>query len=382
MAKDKDKPRYNRRLYAGIPHALVPTSRKILMGQAKKTVLSAYKPAFTELTTEESTLRAIDAKRASDNRYYNDWLQSKAAQFQAAAASSAAAQASQGHDIAQQAASDYSNLRNQLVQSNPGAVTNPNQQSQFDITPQAHRNLELIASARETNARANVAATDTAQMASSANFSTIAMRESQRQGDLYKSMSAITTARQKLAAARTGDAQKEAARLLDREITKAQAAMTIQGQRAATRVQAASLGETTRHHKAQEAQDKAQLAHDIKYDNAKLTEDIRNHNLINAAKKVSGQQQKAKLNQAFRASVASTVTWMKSQHFTTVADAMKAAQKKKGTDALISKAAAQLYLEGRIHGSALSSLQTIGFKIPNQWLTVPTTPGWGNLPAS
>src|SRR5689334_9102231 len=59
---------------SGQPDALKERTKSSLKTQAMKTVADAYAPSLEDNSRLADRVRALDAKRQSDNAFYNQWL--------------------------------------------------------------------------------------------------------------------------------------------------------------------------------------------------------------------------------------------------------------------------------------------------------------------
>lgn len=365
------KPRYNKRLYKDIPKPLRPLTNKRLRRQAAVTIKKSYRPAFSELNTEATTMQNLSAKRSADNAFYLDWLNTKTDQHNAAQAASLAAAGAQQQGIATQAAQDYNNLRDKLVkEASPGAVTNPNQQAAFNVTPEAQRGISMVANEREKFAASRDRSIASGAAMKSSNFATMAAMQASNQSDLFKAMSEISGARKKLIFSRAADTSKEAARLLDREITKAQAAMTIRGdagQLAESR-RAAQAGERTTR-RGQDI-DAATAAADRAFDYAELKTKNATDLLELAQKGKIANQQQGYVNKQITQGIYSGMSAFNSLGLKgkSINEAARIIWKKNpDIGALLSQAAAQMSVRGYIGRNTAKALKASGYKIPKSF---------------
>lgn len=237
-------------------------------------VKTAYAPAVKELSLREQRVKAIDDKRAADNRYYNNWLNS---QHQAlASAAQAGDQALEGAAQSVQAATGaaYDQAKQGAIQQLsqlPGTVSDfshANALGQID----AHKGT-AVGQVGATAGQA-LAGIGTGQglreLAGANNFATIAALEAKRTADTWGGLQDLSSERLKLSASQAGDTSKAIQDALGQELTKAQsnrdysAVMERLGQSAANnaslaanrrsgqRHAASTLAETIRHNQQME----------------------------------------------------------------------------------------------------------------------------------
>lgn len=213
-------------LNPNIPAPLKQRTPKFLRAQALSTVKTAYEPVYKELDQRETRVKALSDKRASDNQYYLNWLNT---QHQALVGGAQAAdQALEGtvktlqtntgaaYDQAKTAA------QQQLAQL-PGTVSDFSDASAFGQID-AHK-ASAVGQVGATGQQA-LAQTGTAQgmreLANANNFATIAALESKRVGDTWGALQDIGSDRLKLNSQQAQDVSKQIQDALAQELTKAQ----------------------------------------------------------------------------------------------------------------------------------------------------------------
>lgn len=212
-------------LQTDIPDPLKQRTQDSLKQQASSTIASAYAPAETELTQQETRAKSIDAKRSRDNQYYLDWLTARSGELNAHAQAADQALIQRNDQIAAETAAHNDALKSNLVasaQATQGNVSDPNSSTAFNNTAaEGIRSNDVVANQRA--ASASFVSSNEKQNASdqAVNFAQIAASESRRQADTYKTLSGVADERTKLALSKAADSSKEVARLLDGEISKA-----------------------------------------------------------------------------------------------------------------------------------------------------------------
>lgn len=204
------------------PDALRERTQSSLQAEAEKSLADAYKPAEVALTSEASRAQALSAKRAADNIVYRTWME----QQQAAAATQAAgAQQRYEQYLAGQQAAATQDLQGQAraaAQGTPGTVSDMKDSTAIKGLSADEKRSE----ANVANARAATAALIPAMQAQQQNLA-LATRgsydagEARRVGDENKDLTAVMSAREKLATSKAADVIKEFTRLKDNEYTKA-----------------------------------------------------------------------------------------------------------------------------------------------------------------
>lgn len=213
-------------LQTGTPEPLRERSSASLRAQALKTVNSAYAPADASLTSRQTAISALDAKRRIDNQYYSDWLTGQQRSADAVSATSDAAllaQAGQLHGAAQAAGDGQQQQAIGQAAATPGTVSDPAQSTALQGL--SANTTKSVGAADIANAAAiSQVARSGAQRATlqASNYAQAAALEARRQGDTFSSLAKLSddTTAEKLNKA--ADTNKEVSRLLDNEVTKAQ----------------------------------------------------------------------------------------------------------------------------------------------------------------
>lgn len=210
---------------------LSPQTPEALRKQAADTIGISYKPIYTDLNSQQGQAQALDAKRASDYKYYQNWLAQ-----QGAALSEHNATANQ---TLTNALGAISQVQNAYVQGNPQDQAAVAQYGTGPSAADAQTNAGLLANSvaggKATAATSQAtgvtkAATDTNELhATVANDFGFADANRQKQvADLNTVLSGIAANRTKAQAAQAGDTAKEIARLEGVEISKAQSQENFQ----------------------------------------------------------------------------------------------------------------------------------------------------------
>ena len=285
------------------PNPLAPLSPQQIQQQAAKTVNSAYSGAFSNLDNQTQQAQNLYHTQQADDAAFNQWLASNAQAMQAQTdnvnqhltdilTQMRSAQAAALNPIpAQQAASVASSNPDISQQQLQNAAAHADQP--FINAAEAHANTQGIAQA-EAGMHGNALMVGSAQVAQGR----IEQTRAAQFDTLNKTLNTIASDRAKLTAARTGDINKEIARLQGVEISKAQylqnqnvlqqqLGIKQQTANAATQnantntynaqIKALADQETARHNAAMEAINKTHYANQNAHDAAVLAETQR-HN--------------------------------------------------------------------------------------------------------
>lgn len=200
---------------AAQPQAQAPNPLKLLSGpqitkQATNTISKSYAPSYLDLKQQGNEAKAISAKRTSDNKYFQSWLDTQAAALQAHA-DAAHAQLS---GLTQQ----LTNEQNQLY---GGEAPVGGAEGQALGTNQTGTKGQLNSSA--LGSVANIATGTDALGSARANNENVILSGQQKQtADLNTALTNIANQRSKLQSSETGDIAKEIARLQGVNISVAQ----------------------------------------------------------------------------------------------------------------------------------------------------------------
>jgi hypothetical protein len=340
---------------------LAPTPQKQLYKQAMKTINMTYKPELHDLDTQQTRVQAIAEKQRSDNQAYNAWLTTKSSQLDANATAADAALQQRQQEIATTAGDQLANIRGQLVgqaQAREGVTTNPAQAGAFDTEAHGAQGISQVQNERIRTSQMIDSNAKAANTASASNFAFAAANEANRQSRLWKAMADIGDARQKAILNRAADSQKEVARLLDREIQKAQIRSTIKGNKA-------KLAETTRHDMATEGETHR---HNLSTEQvAGLRAQIAQQQADIAASKVAGTTAQT---QAAYTQVIHNGTTLLGSKFPSGIGRQKAIAylTQHGMDPLYATTAWELKKLGHLTPSTVKALNQSGYtQIPGQW---------------
>lgn len=263
------------------PRPLKERTPSSLTKQAYNTVAKAYAPGEQQLDQRSQDIKAISDKRALDNQFYLNWLSARHAQLATHAQAAEQQLIAAAGGIQNQTMQDYGAVQQRLKDTaaqQPGNVSNPEQATAFNLTPEAKRAVDL-AGVQANQTLDRVSLNDKAIADGEANnFAFMAAQEAKRVADTWQQLHDVADDRMKLELARGQDAAKEISRLLDNEITKANAnrdyaaaasRLGIQQQNADTAVGRLALGNKSLKHKT--AVDQANLK--IKRGQLKVSQD-------------------------------------------------------------------------------------------------------------
>lgn len=278
-------------LASGVPTALKERSRAGVLKEAKRSINTAYAPAEKELSLQESRNKALSDKRAADNKVFLDWQTAQAAKLQAGAEQADAAVAARQQqiqsDLATQAAAAQQNVLAQAA-ARIGNVSNPAQSTALDLSNERLRGLDLLAAERTRTSQQIGTNAERNAKAQSNNFAIAAAAEARRVAETWAEASKLGDERQKLVLQKAADANKEAARLFDNEISKADknrqyaAAATELGIK--SDIDAQKLAADAADKAASRALERRKLRTSTKLANKKLSSDLRIHKDNLAAK--------------------------------------------------------------------------------------------------
>lgn len=272
------------------PNALKERSPQGLRKEAKRLVETAYKPAEVELSQQEGRIKAIDEKRKTDNEYFRQWLARESAKMREEAATADQLLHDRGRQIQQDLSTDLAALEKGIVdqaQNRTGTVSNIEGTPLADLSPERQRAAESVANERQRTQALTGTIGRTQQLGEAANLAHAAARESKRVADTWNALKDVSDERTKLRFQKAADIAKEIARLLDREIEKAQGnrefdavveKLGLQAEdldrkrrrdRQEARIDREKLDETRRHNRSTEGTDRAELRRKSRRDRAK-----------------------------------------------------------------------------------------------------------------
>lgn len=259
----------------GGPRSLMQRTPSSIRHEAQRTISTAYRPVFQTLSDQERKVKAIDAKRASDNQYYLDWLSAQTAKLNAGAQAGESAIQNRQDAIQNEIAQAYGALPGQLQAQSAaraGNVSDPTENTQVgaQVAGGMSRDLGLI-NAERTATTDQIANTQAArQQLTGDNAAFIASLDAKRQADTNDQLTGISDKRLQAAQQKAADATQEVARIKSQQIDVANANRDYQAvleklgiSKAQTKLDKAKLGETVRHNKAAERIRNKQLGIDI-----------------------------------------------------------------------------------------------------------------------
>lgn len=364
------------------PSPLKATPPKVLKKQAQSTMRRVYKPAFKELGREEKRLESLSNKRKADNAYYLDWLNKQSQQLtaheDAARTELIGAQQQAGREIED----GYNSLRDHLVstgEQTPGVISDPGDANAFDVSNQAQRDRELVGAERQKTMDQLRSREGMASVMQANNFATVAAAEARRTADRWEGLSKIAGAKDNLRLTRAADTAKEVARLLDREIQKAQ----IRGEQRASATSAALEAKRFGLDAKKLGLEAEEFDYEKEYDNrnfklkgAELGEDKRWHDIQAKLKGKKNHQEKAEANHQVTTIIQEGISLIaQKKNWQKLLGTKKGKQKLAlilgGPDFLGSPLAAQTAVElvatGKITGSQQKNWKQIGYVPPPKW---------------
>lgn len=267
------------------PGALKAKSFKSMKKQAKKTVNPGFKAPLHDIKSQTKSTLAYDEKRAADNQFYLDWLDSTSKQMAAHARAADLDLQTRQQQMQDSAATALQAMRDELVQNAPNegsTVTNPNQALSFDLSDEAQRGLSQIANERNRTSQDVLSGAQTANAQRQSNFALMAASDANRQADTSKRLAELGDTKIKIKMERAAARATEVARLLDQEISKAESRINMKNLAAQTALQLRAqrlekkkfrfdkrealklANEEIRHNKATESIDEDTLAETIR----------------------------------------------------------------------------------------------------------------------
>lgn len=271
-----------------VPNPLKERSPQGLREEARRLVETSYKPAEKELSQQEARIKAIDEKRARDNQFYLQWLSAQSAKMRSEAAAADQLIADRSRAVQDELRKNMSQLQNDIVAAANSRVGNVSKATAntpaLDLSANMAANNAEIANARQgQNLEAGISQ-QSQQLGAAANFAFMAAQEARRQADTWNALKDVADKRDKLTLQKAADIAKEVARLLDREIDKANANREFGAVQARLGLDAAKLEETRRSNRAKERIARGRLREQQRHnraterqDRAKLRETIRNN---------------------------------------------------------------------------------------------------------
>lgn len=357
---------------------LAPTSPKALRRQAAATMRAIYKPAFKQLGREESRMLSISEKRKADNAYYLDWLTKQSAQLTAHQDAANAALTAAGDDVASDLETGYSELRDKLVAtgaSQPGVISNAGEAVAFDVSGQAQRDRELVAAERQRSQDQIAASGDSSAMAQANNFAVMAAAEAKRVSDVWKGLSELGDAKQKLRLSKAADTAKEVARLFDREIQKTQVRGQISSAQAQAALEAKRFGLDLKEFGLDLEKfnfEKTESNRKYGLEKRKIRETEEYHDATTELKRAKTRQEKVEASQKITAIIqegVSTIAANKRLHKLLENDPQKLKRHlmKILGSATAANAAVELVRTGELNSTTRADLKQLGYIIPPKW---------------
>lgn len=373
------------------PSALEGQTQKEIARQARKTVRSAYKPTLKDISQQEKDANAFSQKRAIDNKYYLDWLNTQSAQLDAHAAAADATVRDQQAAIQGNAEQAMLAMRQQLMDqgnATAGNVSNEAEANAFNVTPEAVHAIGGLVNERALSEKMMGTNAQQQGIADKSNFALIAGSEANRQADLMQKLSDLGDERTKARLEQAGAQQAEVARLLTQEIDKAKAKVDMRNMAASQALanRAQNLEQKKYRFDVRSTfRDQQATNEDTRHDNhaqdAAQAETERHNQATEALTKkgIVADQQKAadasaadakKQSQETTANIESGITYIKTAKGLKGESVRSLTQKltNHGMDPLLASAAAQLATDGKLSPATIQKLKSIGYVIPPNYL--------------
>lgn len=204
------------------PDALKERTQEGLRSRAEELIKTAYAPRHAELDHREQQIKALDEKRAADNRYYSEWLatQQQKLQQQAKAADATLDQTlSDAQAATLAAAKDLQQTAQGNMEGSAGNVSQAegSTASRMLALGQATSNAlqaQQQGAIRKDSHSANLRLAEHA----AAYLGQMAASDAKRQGETNKAQRELIDDRRVVALEQAADAAKEVARLQDQQI--------------------------------------------------------------------------------------------------------------------------------------------------------------------
>lgn len=364
---------------ASAPYSpLAAMSPKELRQQAAQTMRAIYKPAFKQLGREQSRMLAISNKRKNDNAYYLNWLDKKSSQLQAHQDASNAALIQAGQDAQADTATAFTDMRDKLVtqgEQTPGVVSNPADATAFDVSGAANQAQELIQTERQRTTDQLGSLEDAHAVAAASNFAFIGAQEAKRTADQWEALSKLGDAKQQLRLSKAADTAKEIARLLDREVQKAQIRGNISSAQAQAALEAQRFGlDVDKFRLDAEKFNFEQTESNRKFglEKEKHNETVRWHNIEAQLKGAETRQEKQQANQKVTAIIQegiSTIAQNKNlqKRLDKNPEAVRRRLMKVLGSATAANAAVELVTTGKLNPTTRQDLRALGYVVPPKW---------------
>ncbi len=209
---------------SGQPDPLKERTRGSLVKEATGTVKTAFAPAEAEYTQQESKIRALDAKRQTDNTHFQTWLANEQSKLNAQAATADSELERRQADIQTQTQQGYQAAQAEATKragATAGNVSDPSQSKSLDFSAAATKANEMVANQRTQSASMMGSAQTRAQGNASVVLATGAQLEQRRQSETGAALSDLRGERKTLALKQAAAAAEEIQRLFGVEIEKA-----------------------------------------------------------------------------------------------------------------------------------------------------------------
>lgn len=214
-------------LVRGIPQPLAQRTPQGIRRLARRNIVQSYRPVFADLREQERQVRALDEKRAADNRYYQEWLDNRMRELTAQSDAFAADIANRQQQLAAQQQAMFAAAGDSLTHANmarSGRVTLGDQEqqaAQSALAPHESFAGNLMAAEQSRTLGQQRIDGDALRAAAANALLAHAAEDSRRQSETARALSDIAGERNKAKAQRAADLQREIARLLDQEVSKA-----------------------------------------------------------------------------------------------------------------------------------------------------------------
>lgn len=210
---------------SGLPAALTPMTRRGIRRQAASTINSIYAPIEAQYDSDEARIRGLDEKRRIDNQHYAEWLRVQHDKMRTDARAADAAFLKTQEDIQSGVDQVYMEAQQGArarAEAAAGNVSDPNQSLALDFAPERQRAAETVAAQRQRSAQQVATGEKSSDFLATASSLHSAAQDQKRQSDTQSALKGVAEERNKARLSKAADTAKEAARLLDQEIVKAQ----------------------------------------------------------------------------------------------------------------------------------------------------------------
>lgn len=212
---------------AAAPSPLAPLSNQQITKQATNTITKAYAPSYTNLNQQQTAAQAIQDKRESDNKYYQDWLAGQQQLLQGHADDVNRQLTQQNQALLGAQNQLYSGQAGTLIgdaNARAGNVTNNSQSNSFGNELAQYQSANEQSLGNSVQMANNIMATNNSALtASGANAQGILQAGRDKQLAAFQTaMTNIANQRSKLQLTQGADIAKEITRLQGVEVSKAQ----------------------------------------------------------------------------------------------------------------------------------------------------------------